>query len=332
MGMESPKFEGIQQQAQAPAQENHEKEKSLEVSSENVLEGRGFEEIERIGWQKYRAALVNLSYGDIVEKQVSQIKQLEAQQEYKTGKTPEWITHEQNVEARGRARNLSSEFSEKYSKEKLLTYYSYQDRGKKVFVNGKNIEVDDKNNPIGRPVTRFYFSVPTKSSPEAFKSLFTSLVDEGVMGKIQLALNLENYQGESLDKSFENNNLVLYAYGENPQLMEKITKAITRAKRSSPDAWQLSATNTAKAKEEMVKDFMIPLDDTTAFVEMDNLRSYHADVRGHVYYELLGEMPHMKKTSIDEFAKKVKERTANTRGVLSEFPKRKRNMPALVTK
>jgi hypothetical protein len=196
-------------------------------------------------------------------------------------------------------------------------------------VSGNNIKRANNGEATERPVTRLYFTVPTASSPEAFKTLFDYLVDAGVMTETAIALNLENYEDDSLGKAFEDNTIILYIHGKKPGLMEKIAKAVLNAKQGNPEPFKLSANSKAKSKEIMLKNFMIPLDDTTSFVEMPNNNSYHADVRGQLFLDITGEMPHVG-LPLDEFAGKVQTWTPQRPGTVDGYPERRRYMPGLL--
>ncbi|MDO8668233.1 MAG: hypothetical protein Q7K35_04025 [bacterium] len=312
-----------------PVAEDEPTKESLEVNTENILEGHAFEEIARVGWVKYRETLGKLSYSDIIEQQAKQVEELELKQDNKIQTPPQWVTQSQNIEAGERARKLSGWFTAEYGKDKSNSFFAFQDRSKKLIVQGRKEMTDEKSTPIDNLVTRIYFTVPTRNSPEAYKALFETLTDEGVMDRIQLALNLENYTADSLDKSYENNTIIVYVYGKDPELMTKAVKAIARAKKESkPELWKLPADDLAKAKKSIVNDFMIPLDDTTAFVEAKNTNSYHSGPCGRMFHEITGEMP-TQKVSIRELAQKFKGWNPQRPGLFSEDDDRRRYMPAL---
>jgi hypothetical protein len=300
-----------------------------DVNRENIINGRGFEEIENVGWQKYRETLADMSYGDIVERQAEEVERLASGQDYKTGKLPEWIIEKANSESSQRATEMATWFTQEYGKEKSATFTAFKDREKKLIARGKDIPLTENGEPVERPVTRLYFSVPTKNAPEIFKEVFTALADEGEMRKVDLALNLESYQSDSLKKESESNTIVLYTYGKDSQLMESIAKSVRRAKNASPDKWEMSRSGKGKAKETMIKEFLIPLDENVAFAEMPNLESYHANAYGRISEEVTGIPPYMK-VPLKEFTEKVKTFTSRFRNAFTDFPNRRRNMPALI--
>lgn len=304
-----------------------ESESSHEANVENIIEGRGLEEVDRIGWEAYREALTEISYSDIIKKQAEQIERISSSQSKSDKGAPEWVIHNQNTEAKVRAEKLSAWFTEEYGEKRSSSFFAFKDRDKKLVVRGRDVNLDEQKAEF--LVTRIYFSVPTRNSPEAFKALFNTLTDEGIMGNVEVSLNLESYEAESLDKSFENNTIIIYSYGSKPELMQKIAKAIKRAKDEHPDLWELPPLDLAKAKEGIAKDFMIPLDDTISFVEASNLGSYHAGPRGRMFHEITGEMP-TTKMSLDKLANKFKDWTPQQPGLFEQDSERRRCMPALV--
>jgi len=296
---------------------------------EQILEGHGFEEVERVGWNRYREALTSMSYADLIDHQLAQIQQLEAQGSQDKG-VPVWITEKFNTEALQRAHELSGWLTREYGQEKGGSFVAWQEGDKKVWVQGCNL---NRETSVERPLTRIYFSVPTKNSPEAFREVWASLVDAGVMDKVDLALNLESFQQDSTQKSFENNTLVLYVYGKNPELMTKVSKAIKRAKESKPELWQIPPKDKARAKTSILKDLMIPLDDTTSFVEANTHASYHAGPRSYIVRELTGQFI---KVDLPELARSIRQFSPQTPVEVNAYEQvpanigRKRHMPALI--
>ncbi len=148
------------------------------------------------------------------------------------------------------------------------------------------------------------------------------------MDNSDLAFNLESFQGDQ-NKPFENNTLVLYVYGSHPDFMDKIAKALKRAKEDAPQVWDMGPRNTARAKRYMVNDFMIPLDDTTSFVEASNAYSYHQGPRGRMFSEITGEIPG-KLLEPEQIAQKLSVYTPQRPGLLDQDKDRRRYMPGLI--
>ena len=305
------------------------KPEKTDDDKEKIEQGRGLEVIGKVGWKNYRENVAQLSYADFVKNQAAQIADLESRpQQQKT----EWVISQENAQAAERTAKLSKWMTGNYGKDKSANFIAYQDGNKKLMVRGRNIQLNKNGAPTELPVTRVYLTVPTRTSPEAMQALFTTMTDEGAMANADLALNLENYQGQSANKSFENNTLVLYVYGDKPDVLSKVAKAIQRAKQESkPELWQLPDGDLAQAKKEMVADFMVPLDDTTAFVEADNLGSYHQGPRGRIYTDLTGEMPGQK-IDLNKLQKSMETFTPTRPGLFDQDKNRRRYMPALILK
>jgi hypothetical protein len=196
---------------------------SLEVNKENIIEGHGFDEISRVGWEKYREALAETPYASIIEKYLAEKEKqpIDAPQG-----PPQWMQHNMNVEARTRATKLANFLTENYGKQKE-------------------------------------------------GSTFVA------------------YGGEQND---------------NKLMVPK---------------------DTAAAKENNLSNFMIPLDDTAAFVEAENLGSYHAGPWGRMYADLTGEMPH-RGVGLKQLAEKLKQWTPQRPGLFSDDKARRRHMPGLI--
>jgi hypothetical protein len=288
---------------------------------------RGIYEAKRVGWEKYRRALTETSYADVIERYLKN-KNEEIPAENKG--MSEFVANNLNIEAMQRASKLGKFLEEQYAKDKNNASFYCRLSDKKLMVFGRRIKLGEDGNPIGKPVTRIYFTPPTFQSPEAFKKLLDSLVDNDVMGDIDLALNMESYQGEFLNKPFENNTIILYVNGENPLVMDKVVKAIERAKTENPDLWRLAPKDEVDAQEQNLASFMIPLDKTTAFVETPDINSYHAGPFGHVYWELTGELPSRSSLSLKDLADIMKSWTPEVPGLFTEQKERRKFMPALV--
>jgi hypothetical protein len=308
---------------------------SKTIDRPKIIEGKGLEVIAEAGWSEYRKALVDIPYSEIAENQSAQIKQLEtsSSDSHKTT-SPTWvveeITRRTNHAALSRARRLIQHFTNAYGKDSLSSVVAHAGE-KKLMISGRGISRDAQGNPTDLPVTRIYFTVATDKAPEVFEALRKTFIDMGIMSEFELALNLESYQAESLSKPFENNTLIAYIYGQRPDLLTKMAKGILRAKREyDPDIWKLSNQYLAQAKRMNIEDFMIPLDDTTAFAEMDSLRSYHSGPSKKMFTDLMGGWTLDRMITTEQIISKLKSWTPQTPGLFPDEPRRRRYMPALV--
>lgn len=293
---------------------------------EEILEGNGWEEIERVGWEAYRQELVNVPYSQIMERQLGPIRDLRQRPlpPHTSEMSPNSILV-RNSEAKLRAFELSQTMVKDHGADTPGSFTAFRGGDKKLFARGRSLKMSD------RPVRRFYFSVLTRKAPEAFQSLVESLEQEGVMEHSDVALNLETYQDE-LKKTFENNTLILYMYGDHPEQLTKVARAVRRAKeQGNPDAWKMGPKDEARARESMLKDFIVPLDGTSGFVEMSSLQSYHAGDRGHMYEEIT-RGPVSQRISAEKLQQEMQTWTPEKPGIFADqfLKHRRKYMPGLV--
>lgn len=311
--------------------ENFEYHPPEEPNREAILEGRGWEEIERVGWESYRQELEKVSYGEIASRRIGRIRELEALPlPPNTGKTSPGSLQALNDQAKVRSYELSASLSQEHSREKGGSWHAFRQGDKKLTARGQLNPRNERGEPVERPIRRFYFSVLTRKAPEAYQSLLSALAENGAIDNIDLVLNLETFQ-EPDPKSFENNALILYSFGNDAELMNKIATAVRQAKESSPDAWSMGANDKGRAMNSVLRDFLVPLDDTSGFVEMPTTQSYHSGTRGHIYEEMVGE-PSSRGTTTEEIAKRISMWKPEKPGLFldSSLRNRRRYMPALL--
>ncbi|GEM_PF-3093038 len=243
-----------------------------EANEQAIIEGRGFDEIERVGWPAYREALTKTSYSQMFDYQMQEIERLRQEaQQYPQTSTPEQIL-QQNIQVRDRVTNLRQQLKQDYARSKDLPFYCFDGTNSKFVARGKN------QGGMSGPLTRIYLGVATRHAPEAFASLLQALQDEEATD-IDFVINLDNFYPEPLNTGVEENSLIIYIPQKNIAVMEKVAKAIRRAKQTNPAPWEMSPEEKAELKQWMTHGFKIPLDNTTAFVEMDNERSYDTGAR-----------------------------------------------------
>ena len=288
------------------------------IGRENILEGRGLHEISRVGWAEYRRRLAEIPYGEIAKREVEKIKSLR-----RDSAGVKWYEEgfiiKKNREAFQRVQELSKWLTTEYARNGPFSFFAGQSN-KKLTVQGRKEGgmCTKEGDPIDHHCTRIYFTVPTMNSPEAFKLLFSHLVDAGVMDRISLTLNLETFQGD-FEKLSQDNTLIIYIFQNNPDLLTRVCKAIAQAKSSSTKEWEMGSSAIAHVKESMLKNFEIPLDDTTAFVESDNSGSYHSNYRPYMYHELTGSDP-ANPVPLDELVSDLKRYTPEKPGKFSYYP------------
>lgn len=305
--------------------------KILEHARDQIKNGQCLEIINEIGWEEFKKILIDTNYSEIVEGAIKQIQDLEQiNKDTNTGPAPEWLTHNNNEEAKLRIKKVETELMAHFSQSDSTPCVVHSN-AKKIMVSGNSIARNDRGESVETPVTRIYFSVATQRSPEAFKALIIGLEQQGILDTIEVAYNLENFEGDSINKIFENNTIILYVYGTKPNILEKISQTITEVKNDNPDPWKLSARSLIRSKENVAKDFMIPLDDTTAFVEMPSNESYHSTVRGHVFQELTGQFP-WTKMNLSDFSKSLSVWKKDHPNSVAGFKNRLKHMPGILSK
>lgn len=113
--------------------------------------------------------------------------------------------------------------------------------------------------------------------------------------------------------------------------MSKRSGGLSLDKGLNPRIWQLPLTDLSRAKIKTMRDFMIPLDETTSFVEMPDGNSYHSAVAPFMANEILGGYGFNKAPEI-QVLQKLRSWTPNIPGLFTQYrlPERRKYMPALV--
>ncbi|QQG44223.1 MAG: hypothetical protein HYW86_05185 [Candidatus Roizmanbacteria bacterium] len=253
-----------------------------EVDMENVIAGRGFEEIQRVGYEKYRRALNNISYAQMIEYQMAEINRLKAE----TG-DPSPIEKDEvvrlNKEALDRVEKLRKEMPQEYGADKKLPFVCRDaTEVEKLQIGGLTEETKKE-----RPITRVYFYVHNRHAPEAYLSLFEELKNEDVWAYTTLALYYGALQ-ESPESHYNNNNIIIYNRGKDPKAMKKIAAAVERAKEKHPEYWITNPQEKAKVRSNLMVHFNIPLDESTGLVEMPSIVSYDSNDLPKMGAEIMG--------------------------------------------
>lgn len=301
----------------------------------SIIAGEGLEVINTRGWKEYRDKLEGLNWESFANTQIQQINRLrnEAKSE-----PPFHISPSEAIMTRNTIIKYADESAGKYPKEGPEQYYAVKD-GKKLYFNGKEIAV------FGREkTTRIYMALREGAFTFSMEALREQLAANGALDKMLLVLNLEAIQGDNPNR-VENNAIVMYIPDSNPDTLTKIAQAILKAKKEKPKVFELTSEQLANAKSESTAQFMVPLDDTTWFVEvepqqMGGTQSYHhgvfAEMRSSIYrgYEVEKDrLPNVAvyKETLDALHPEIRS-TAPIRDHYSgkHFPRRLA-MPGLVT-
>lgn len=297
-----------------------------EPNREEIIEGHGWKEIERVGWEAYRQGLEDVSYGQIIDRQLAPIRELQQTPlPPHVGETSRSTIIVRNSDANIRATQLASKMLKTHGLDSRGSFIAAQPGSKKLLARGRSVETSDL------PVRRFYFSVLTRKAPEAFQSLIDALEQEDAMEHCDVVLNLETFQAD-LDQPLQNNTIILYMCGDHPEQMTKVAHAVQNAKeQGNPEAWKMGPKEEGRARESMLRDFIIPLDSTSGFVEMPSVQSYHANDRGRMYQEL-SRGPVSLKVSTESLQQELNRWTPEKPGIFSDtsLAHRRRYMPGLV--
>jgi len=301
---------------------------------QDILQGRGIEAIVAGGWSNFRNTLSHMSYAEIAQYQLAQAALLEnSASAGAQSNLPDWLvdakrneTEVANKRAGARAHQLAQTMSSQYAQNIGLPYHAYQEGDKKLWLKGKNTA---EGATADSTFTRVYIALPTAQTPEAFQSLVESCRANGVLSDIDLALNFETYHDPS--KSIETNAIIAYVVGEKPEVMDKLARSIQDAKRDDPTAWKLTDAQKAAIKRDTTHDLMVPLDDTTSFVEMRGSNSYHTRDYGKMYEGITGAAPFIDRTP-ESLIKGLEGFTPDAPRNVTGFSDRQGHMPALVTK
>lgn len=250
----------------------------------NVIEGRGLEVVGRLGWAAYREILERLSWVPIAETQLVQISELKK----KALREPPYETD--RIQA-AKIRQAIRDFA--------ATSGYRPDIHNKVYAGGNALP-----EPGREKTTRIYLALREGGAVYAFQTLKEQCAEKHILDKIMVVLNLE-----TIDKpdpcDADNNTVIIYSLDSDPEILGRAAAAITSAKRKHPGFFELTSKQLADVKAESTAEFMVPLDDTTWFVEVEpskkkGLESYHtailADFRMSLYRahpSLVGGMPNL---------------------------------------
>lgn len=246
-------------------------------SKEQLVQGQGFSEILRCGWRACRDTIKKTSYAEWIQAALQ--RRPEASASKRDEKPPSWVVEELNKKALARATQISEKLQERFPRKSEHSLIAWQDRGKKIFFQEKKLYPQDGK------ITRLYLHIPSATAPDAFLSLCRASAANDGIKQAKIALNLENYQAESLLDEIDNNTLIVYVYGDNPQDIDRMMKAIDVARQTKPEAWELPARLRPRLRERVLQNLVIPIDDQIALVEQIGGGSYHSDIYPALYEE-----------------------------------------------
>lgn len=265
-----------------------------------IIAGEGLEIINEKGWAEFRKQLEALNWEPFANTQIKQIKDL--REKAKT-ETPYSYGPYDSMLNRQAIKGYAEETRQKYPKDGQLPYFALteketSDLGKKLTIYGRKTPTFGKEN-----TTRIYMAIPENGMQYCFEALREELASNGALEKMILALNLEVLDNKSPATRADNNAVVMYVPDSNPDTLTKISKAIAKAKEKQTVAFRLTSSQLAYVKLWSTAEFMVPLDDTTWFVEIEKqqgTQSYHQGIfpsmRHSIYWghdPVVDELPNM---------------------------------------
>lgn len=248
----------------------------------DIIAGKGLEVVNRKGWQFYRQELEYLTWEPIANTQIHQINALREQAKTEP---PFVVNQSEAIQIRNRVLQYTEDSIALHPREGQEAYYAHKD-GNKLYFTGKNFPKFGVGN-----TTRIYMALRQGAMPFAMESLREQLAANSAIDRMFLVLNLEAIQGQD-STGVDNNAVVMYIPDSDPQTLARVSSAITEAKKQKPKVFELTSQQLADAKTASTVEFMIPLDDTTWFVEVEpqqkgGTESYHqgvfAEMRTSVY-------------------------------------------------
>ncbi len=273
------------------------KKAKVELSGEvdEIIAGRGFEYIAKHGWEAYRSALKNISYGNILENQLKEIVSLNKEELSLPDKTTESEIITNNHKANLRIKKLRNDLPIQINQDIKGPFFCLDvPDTSKLTIRGRNYEsAFEKDGALTKeayPMTRFYITVKSQVIPEAFMSLFDELKGQGDQFWDHADLSL-NYGDTSVDINTHNtnNSIIIMINGEDSNVFETIVKALASAQSKNPEMWHLSPKYLAQSKVAIATNFLIPLNDTVGFVEMPSRSSFDTTQRINIGKEIFGQ-------------------------------------------
>ena len=179
-----------------------------EAIAEKAKDGDVLELISQIGWERYRKILEGINYSEIIDR-VLEKRQASASESHLTS----WMVQQDNSKAHVRALELKRKLELNISWNTLETnipedfIYGY-DSGTKLYCAGRKANLENKI--FGR---RIYLDIPIKNSPEIYQDVIRSFTQVGILGQVDTALNLENFDNQSFGNYSADNAMVIYVMG-----------------------------------------------------------------------------------------------------------------------
>ncbi len=250
-------------------------EQIITPDSLRIIAGEGSKVINEKGWAEFRKQLDGLEWEPIANTQIKQIKDL--REKAKT-ESPYKFIYSDSILNKQEVRKFAEEIRQRYPKDSSLPYWASSK--KETTDAGKKLSIYGRERPdFGiEKATRIYMAISEDKLRQGFEILREELAANGALEKMILVLNLEVLDNKSPVITVDNNAIIMYVPDSNPDTLTKVAGAIAKAKEKQPLAFKLNSAQLANVKLASTSEFMIPLDDTTWFVEIEKEtenRSYH---------------------------------------------------------
>ena len=148
-------------------------------SLQALIQGKGFSEIMRCGWRVCRETILRqTAYTDWIGGGIQEQKKTALETSPNT--SPPREVERQNQEALERITRISEAYQKSFPRQSDYNVMAWQDRGKKLFFQAR------KRFPPEAKVTRLYLHVPSRTAPEAFRSLCQASAKNDAINEAQI--------------------------------------------------------------------------------------------------------------------------------------------------
>ncbi|MFA6532597.1 MAG: hypothetical protein WCT22_01195 [Patescibacteria group bacterium] len=251
----------------------------------SIIAGNSLEIIGQYGWAAYRRKLETLSWEPFANTQVAEIQKLRRN-------TIPFFTQRERLDSRKIKDELyvyMQATARRFPKDAKNSFFAQpvteaDTKANKFIIQGKN------KPPWGlNKTTRIYMAVSPEKLKDAYESLRADFETQGILGNIIFALNLEALDNPDI-RTVDNNSLIAYVPDSDETILTKLCSAINRVKKQNPKVFLLEAEQEARVRANAASEFLVPLDNTTWFIEQEKQRedrSYHtttfAEMRTSIY-------------------------------------------------
>lgn len=268
---------------------------------EQLISGRGLKAVGQHGWQVCREELLRASFSEIFRTQVREITAL--RQLCLQTDADEQVDMKA---AEVKADRIGAGLQAMYPFESTIPFYGFAEENKYWLIgrrHGKDY-----------PLTRIYIGQHVNSAVDNFVRLIRELESRGCLPYMDIALNREIFfpGGNPL----ENNGIIIYVMSSEREMLRNICQAIEAARVDSA----LTAAERAQLKENNIRDFLVPLADNVAFVEMNGNVSYHTTVCVDLFRAMFGRPPYFNKLNLAEIQQELDRWTPDNPGFFEGKP------------